>query len=163
LNSWPIDKPPPNWDEFAYFKNSTSQTYNGIGWNIDGTIRNTGKYATHYIGDRAEAVIRSADSQPWLLYLSTPNAHGPYVTEPRYASADVGPFESNPAVQETDLSDKPLYVRESHFRNGARDRQNQLRTLLSVDDLVERVFSVLADTDQLNNTLAILMSDNGRM
>ena len=52
LNSWPIDTPPPNWDEFAYFKNSNLAAYNGQDWNVDGTVTNTGKYATHYMGDR---------------------------------------------------------------------------------------------------------------
>ena len=43
LNSWPIDTPPPNWDEFAYFKNSNLAAYNGQDWNVDGTVTSTGK------------------------------------------------------------------------------------------------------------------------
>ena len=163
LNSWPLDAPPPNWDEFAYFKNSNLAAYNGQDWNVDGTVTNTGKYATHYMGDRAEALIRSSSAQPWLLYLATPNPHGPFVAEAQYARADVGPFESNPAIEETDRSDKPLFVRNSSFTNGADVAKKQLRTLLSVDDLVQRVFVALRDTAHLNNTLALFISDNGRL
>jgi arylsulfatase A-like enzyme len=162
LNSWSLTRPPSNWDEFAYFKNSNLDTYNGRGWNIDGVIRDTGKYATHYIGDRAEAIIRGT-TNPWLLYLSTPNPHGPFIAEPQYATANVGPFVPNPAIEETDLSDKPEYVRNSNFSAGEKVRKQQLRTLLSVDDLVNRVFSVLQQTGELGNTLAFFISDNGRM
>jgi arylsulfatase A-like enzyme len=163
LNSWPIDKPPPYWDEFAYFKNSNSDAYNGRGWNVDGTITNTDDYATHYIGERAEAVIRSSTAQPWLLYLATPNPHGPFVAEERYDKTNVGQFWSNPAIEETDLSDKPLYVQKSSFVNGDGVRRKQLQTLFSVDDMVQRVFATLQDTAQLDNTLAIFISDNGRL
>jgi arylsulfatase A-like enzyme len=162
LNSWPIDRPPAHWDEFAYFKNSTADTYVGKGWNIDGTIGNTGSYATDYIGARAVSVIRNVAS-PWLLYLSTPNPHGPWTTEPEYSKAAVGPWDGNPAVFEEDLSDKPPYVQQSStsFTAGSRQRKKQLRTLYSVDDMVQRVFSALQDAGQLDNTLAIFVSDNG--
>ncbi len=163
LNSWPIDDPPLFWDEFAYFKNSTESAYEGQDWNIDGTIADTGRYATRYIGDRAEAVIRSESNEPWFLYLAPPNPHGPFLAEPQYDKADVGPFESNPAVEETDLSDKPHFVQQSSFSSGSRIRRKQLQTLLSVDDMVQQVFSSLEATGQLNNTLAFFISDNGRL
>jgi arylsulfatase A-like enzyme len=160
LNSWWIDRPPSNWDEFAYFKNSNAQTYAGEGWNIDGTITNTGKYATQYIADRAVRVIQSA-TRPWFLYLATPNPHGPYTAEPQYSSASVPPWTPNPAVGEADVSDKPPYVQSSSFSGGAKRRKAQLRTLMSVDDMVERVMSALEGSGQLTNTLAIFLSDNG--
>ncbi len=162
LNSWWLDRPPSHWDEFAYFKNSNATTYAGGDWNIDGTIGNTGSYATRYIADRAIGVIQN-QPDPWFLYLSTPNAHGPFSAEPQYASAAVPAFDGNPAVRETDLRDKPPYVQSSTFSAAAGERQRraQLRTLMSVDDMVERVFSSLQAAGELDNTIALFVSDNG--
>jgi arylsulfatase A-like enzyme len=40
-------------------------------------------------------------------------------------------------------------------------RRAQLRTLLSVDDMVDSVFEHLEESGELDNTLAIFLSDNG--
>lgn len=55
-------------------------------------------------------------------------------------SADVGPWEGNSAGFEEDSSDKPPYVQEENggFEGGSDGRTAQLRTLMSVDDLVDR-------------------------
>jgi arylsulfatase A-like enzyme len=162
LNTWPVATTPPYWDRFAFFQNSTSETYVGDDWNVQGTVRSVGEYATGYMATRAEQFIRNS-SQPWFLYLSTPNPHGPWTTEPEYADVDVGGWDGNPAVSEKDKSDKPPYVQQSShtLEQGARLRRKQLRTLYSVDDMIERVFSVMEETGQLDNTLAIFLSDNG--
>jgi arylsulfatase A-like enzyme len=163
LNTWPLEQPPRNWDEFAYFTNSTSSTYEGRGWNINGTIRDTRSYATDYIGSRAASVISDPAKNPWFLYLSTPNPHGPSVAEPEYERAPVGQWDGNPGVFESDLSDKPPYVQASttSFSTGSRRRTKQLRSLYSVDDMVQTVFTALRDTGQLRNTIAVFISDNG--
>src|SRR5206468_7642178 len=40
-------------------------------------------------------------------------------------------------------------------------RTNQLRTLMSVDDMVDRVFQTLEATGEAADTLAVFVSDNG--
>ncbi|MBW3562726.1 MAG: sulfatase-like hydrolase/transferase, partial [Actinobacteria bacterium] len=40
-------------------------------------------------------------------------------------------------------------------------RLDQLRTLLSVDDLVERIFRTLERQGELDDTIAFFLSDNG--
>lgn len=69
-------------------------------------------------------------------------------------------------IFERDLEDKPPYI-----RNKAREtlesaryrRAQQLRTLMSVDDMVDRVMNKLDETGQLDNTLVLFVSDNGYM
>lgn len=164
LNTWPAETSPPHWNHFAFFSNTTAETYVGDRWNVQGTLTSVNQYATDYIGGRAESFIRDT-TQPWLLYLSTPNPHGPWTAEAEYENAPVGTWEGNPAVFETDKSDKPSYVQEAKhtFKQGKTLRRRQLRTLYSVDDMVERVFLALQDTGELDNTLAFFISDNGLM
>jgi arylsulfatase A-like enzyme len=75
------------------------------------------------------------------------------------------PWPCNPAVNE-DVSDKPGYVR---WRNVVANstiqqvRTEQLRTLLSVDDMVDRVLRTLQTHGERDNTLVIYLSDNGHM
>src|SRR6185437_14645553 len=72
-------------------------------------------------------------------------------------------WDGNPAVFEADRRDKPPYVRASHitFAEGASVRRQQLRTLISVDDMVDAIFRKLQARGEAQNTLAIFSSDNG--
>jgi len=64
---------------------------------------------------------------------------------------------------EADLSDKPSFIQEGVMSGAWAQfvRKKQLRSLWSVDDLVDRVMRSLADTGDLSRTLAIFTSDNG--
>jgi len=115
------------------------------------------------MGDNAVSFINSSKSVPWFLYLATPNPHPPFVAEPKYENASVPPWDGDPAVFETDKSDKPPWIQRHHatIRNGRIIRREQLQTLMSVDDMVDRVMQTVNDTGQLDNTLVIFISDNG--
>lgn len=60
-------------------------------------------------------------------------------------------------------ADKARYVRDNTFpeRCGQATYDGQLKTLLAVDEMVDRMMTGLRDTGQLDNTLVILTSDNG--
>ena len=67
------------------------------------------------------------------------------------------------------MSDKPSFIR-SIPRLGASGRwevnwlrRRQYRTLRSVDDMVGRVSAALQTRGSLQNTILVLMSDNGQM
>ena len=72
-------------------------------------------------------------------------------------------WAGNPAVFEQDRSDKPPSFSNIHFSlaQGRRVRKDQLRTLMSVDDMVGRIFDTLHRLGELRNTLAFYLSDNG--
>jgi arylsulfatase A-like enzyme len=97
--------------------------------------------------------------------LATFAPHKPRVAEPKYAEATFTPWPGNPAVNE-DVSDKPGYVR---WRPLVADsaiqqmRTEQLRTLMSVDDMIDRLLTTLQMQGELDNTLVIFLSDNGYM
>jgi arylsulfatase A-like enzyme len=62
-----------------------------------------------------------------------------------------------------DRSSKPDFIRNQNFSQAAGEstRDNMLRTLYSVDDMVDRIFQHLSDTGQLDNTLVIYTGDSG--
>jgi arylsulfatase A-like enzyme len=72
-------------------------------------------------------------------------------------------WRGNPATHERDRTDKPPWVRAQSYTlaQAQRVRRPQLRTLMSVDDMVDDVMSTLRDLDELSDTLVIFTSDNG--
>lgn len=166
LNGWDLSRDPPHFDEWAIFSYS-KYGYIGGKWNVDGSTRKVDTYSTTYLGRRAAAFIRKAkaDRRPWALFVSTAAPHPPYVPQKRYENEPVPPAPKLERKREGDVSDKPTWVKSfqvsmEHAR-GARTRQ--LRTLMSVDDLVERVFATVARAPGGDNTLSFYLSDNGHM
>jgi arylsulfatase A-like enzyme len=164
LNKWDISRAPPNFDEYEFY--SEGAPYLRGHWNLNGDLTSPGMYSTDFLQQRAEEFLRSSESgdeQPWFLYLATPAPHGPSVTEPQYRGVPVPSWSGNPAVREKDRSDKPRFVRRERedpaFTSHVRDRQ--LRTLMSVDDLVGGILGLLRELDEERRTLVIFTSDNG--
>lgn len=166
LNNWPVRKDPPYFDSWAVIpKVFGRRAYYDSEWNVNGRVKRVGTYATHFIqskGLRFLQTSESNDAQPWFLFLSLTAPHAEFTPEPIYENAPVPKWDGNPAVSESDRSDKPAYVRAFNetLKEGAAARRGQLRTLMSVDDLVEQVLGEL-DTLGEDNTLAIYLSDNG--
>lgn len=111
----------------------------------------------------AMGFVTRASDKPWLMILSTAAPHIPSVVRTADARSSVPVMRRTPAYAEADISDKPSFIQEgvtgdewAHFV-----RRKQLRSLWSVDDLVDRVMRSLADTGDLSRTLAIFTSDNG--
>lgn len=167
LNNWRIEDEPNHFDRFGFMQ-SHSQ-YSEINWNVDGKIDLVPDYSTDFVRDSAIEFLRSTereDARPWFLYLTPRAAHAPYTPEERYLDAPTPAWELSPAIEEDDLSDKPWYVkrfaRRSHYDNDEADaiRVAQLRTLMSVDDMVDELFQELDRLGE-DDTLAVFMSDNG--
>ncbi|MEV4510017.1 sulfatase-like hydrolase/transferase [Dactylosporangium sp. NPDC049525] len=162
FNAWDITQRPPNFDNWAL----TGGGYTGADFVVDG-VATKAAYSTTFIGGQVNRYVdryERDDATPWFIYAGFTAPHAPQVPEPRYANLSY-PWEGNPATRETDRSDKPAYVR--HFNRtqeqGAEERQGQLRTLRSVDDAIETIRRQLEARGELDNTLVILMSDNGKL
>jgi arylsulfatase A-like enzyme len=179
LNGWQVSNDPPNFDRWAIMKPDTGipgqRGYYGTDFNVDGTVGPINRYSTDFIADRAEEMLDdwndpTDDAKPFYLYVTPYAPHGPWTAEgghgnddDDYRFTDVGTWAGNPAVFETDEADKPTYVRnaDASFEEGASNREGQLRALLSVDDLVDDLFQKLSATGEIDNTLALFISDNG--
>jgi arylsulfatase A-like enzyme len=149
LNPWPSGTPP------SYFDRSmVGEAYS----------TNNG-YQTDVIGNFAEQSLNtweSSDATPWFLYLAPKAPHAPYTAQPKYATATVPPWNGPPSVFEPDRSDKPPWVRSTTDTpaDAHAVRIAQSRTLMSVDDMVDRIMRRL-DALGETNTLAVFISDNG--
>jgi arylsulfatase A-like enzyme len=162
LNRWPLRQPPPFFDRWAL---ANGGYYDQL-WQVDGRLRRVPTYSTGFIGDRALeylAEFERDDQRPWFAYLAPFAPHDPRVPEPRHATATFPALErvggGRPPV-----AGKPAYLagREpAGERAVAELRTGQLRTLLSVDGLVDRVMRRLRDSGELDDTLVFFLSDNG--
>jgi arylsulfatase A-like enzyme len=165
LNQWNLGTRPPFFDRYAV----ANAGYNNATWGVDGAVRQLQGYTTTIIGDKAieylNAFEAADDARPWFTYLATFAPHLPRTPEPQYANTTLAPSAGSPAVNEN-VADKPQYVR---WRPTASDaaiqqvRTEQLRTLKSVDDMVDRVLRHLQTRGELDNTLVLYTSDNGYM
>lgn len=160
---WDLDRPPPHFERWS-ITNGTG--FHGDEFAVDGVRRTVAEYSTAFIGRRALDYLdgfERDDDRPWFLYVAPQAPHSPYVAEDRYAATDVARWEPGPGVAEADRSDKPPFVRDYNFtaEKGAELRTAQLRTLLSVDDLMGAFEDRLATLDEDRDTLVVFTSDNG--
>ena len=180
INAWKSDghqlKPDPLfWDEFRFATSSACmypehpcpQTDRWRMYNVNGRIQIVETYPTEYIADRFTRFVE-AGGEPWFAYLCPPNPHAPFGIQDIYSDAPVGEWDGNPATREDtpdEKADKPAYIRDSTatLDQGQRIRQKQLRSLMSVDDMVGAVFEALETNGQIERTLAFLLSDNGML
>jgi arylsulfatase A-like enzyme len=162
LNGWPLSRRPPHFDRWALGGNP----YVDPRFNIDGSVGTAQGYSTTLMGTYAARFLRAFeanDDSPWLLYVAPKAPHHPWTPARRYRDHPLPAWQGNPAVFERDRSDKPPFVRKFDFTvsGGRKVRDGQLRALLTVDDMVGRIFTVLRELGEARNTLAIFTSDNG--
>ena len=162
LNGWRKD--PSYFDRWAIY--SPPPRYFGATFRIDGVVREVPGYSTTALGQLSLDILNDFEAQddsPWFMQVAPFAPHGPARPDTRYAFADVPERKQNPALREEDISDKPFYVQATPAKKWrVRDsRRQQLRTLMSVDDMVAGIFSRLEEMGEADNTLAIFMSDNG--
>jgi arylsulfatase A-like enzyme len=165
LNAFSLASDPPFFDDWAIFPQSTEDTYVGGSWNINGDKREVSEYSTDFLRRKALAFLDGGDA-PWLMFISTPAPHLPFLAEPEFENADVATWEGNDAVFENDLTDKPEHVRhpvkgKCDLACGRETKTGQYRTLMSVDRLVDDVMTRLQDRGEADNTIAFFLSDNG--
>ena len=168
-NGWPVSRDPPYFEKWAISSSGSDNRYRNGKWNVNGEARIVETYATEYVQQKAVRFLRQAevhDRKPWFLYLTPPAPHLPATAQRRYADRLYPAWEGNPAIREDGRRDKPPYVRRippTTFSRGREIRLKQLRSLESVDDLVQRVFRTLKRKRENRRTLAIFVSDNGFM
>ena len=162
---------PPGWDRWlAFFRVGYFNYKLTDGTNVwsYGPEPVDEQYSTDVLAAEAKAFISSATS-PFLLYFApfAPHKSGPFTADPapRHVDALAGaPYTAPPSVNEADVRDKPRFIRRRSFYavdDLTRLREEQLETLLAVDDAVAGILEALADAGKLENTLVVFTSDNG--
>jgi arylsulfatase A-like enzyme len=163
LNSWPFD--PPFFHDFAVFR-AREGGYKNAFFNINGAHRRVKRYSTDYIGARSVQLLRSFeadDRKPWFLYVAPFAPHAPYEPAKKFRRTRVPKFRRNPAMRESDRTDKPQWVQEKGPKRtkGRKVWTLQERMLLSVDRLVNRILTTLDELNERGPTMVFFLSDNG--
>lgn len=127
-------------------------------------------YLTDVIASKALQFLSdtSQSKQPFFMMLATPACHDPFTPAPQYRAA----FPNVTAPRDGSFNiagkDKHWLVRAAEWPLSSVSLtyidyafRNRWRTLLSVDDLVEKVVQQLLQMDVLNETYVFFSSDNG--
>jgi arylsulfatase A-like enzyme len=169
LNNWEEwTSHPPDFDQYAV------QLEGHKAWEgrrealVNGERVQVTEYTTRWIARLAgEFLARfevEQDERPWLMFVATRAPHLPAVPENRYERAAIPSYSPPPSIEE-DLSDKPWLEEFQEYdpERAAGRRARQLRSLRSVDDLVEGLLAQLEAAGELRNTLIMFTSDNGEL
>ena len=165
LTGWSSKKAPPDFDHYAL----TNGGYVNAKYNVDGKTK-TAAYTTDFMRDQTLDFLdnfEDRDSKPWFMYVAGQAPHDDsnenYPPAARHKKAAVPKFEPAPSRPEKDMSDKPKFLRNKK-RSAADSKEahdDQLRTLMSLDEMIDATFRRLESNGELQNTLVIFTSDNG--
>ena len=180
LNNYPDTETetyrPPGWDEWIGLLLDRRAELGFYTLNENGTIvnyrgREPDNYQTDVLAAKAVDFIRRAesnDAQPFFLYLAVSAPHLPPVPATRH-EGEFGHLEvpKPSSFNEDDVSDKPGYVQRTRqltteqIEDIDEEYTDRQRTMLAVDEAIERLVQTLQDTGELANTYIIFTSDNG--
>lgn len=167
-----VEHVPPGWDYwFALERNSKYYNYT---LSVNGKAQRHGQnYSEDYLTDvlanvSIDFLQYKSNYRPFFMMVSTPAPHSPWTAAPQYE----GQFTNVKAPRDPNFNvhgkDKHWLIRQAktpmanssveYLDNAYRMRW---RTLLSVDDLVEKVVKKLEVRGELENTYIIFTSDNG--
>jgi len=167
LNGWVSDRrayKPEGWDEWSPFVGPPN--YYNYDLLENGVKVRYGEaeidYSTDVLGQKAVDFIQKT-KHPFFLYFAPYTAHSPFIPAPRHLQADVGQIVRGKNFNEEDIADKPEWMRNLPKRDEklmGDMLKSQYRMLLSLDEWVEKIVSVLQEKSLLENTIIIYISDN---
>jgi N-acetylglucosamine-6-sulfatase len=163
---------PPGWDKWvAYAGSRRKSIYYDYWLSVNGSKKKRGTepsdYSTDVYANYAARFIRRSED-PFFLLLAPSAPHKPARPAARHEDAVRKlPRHRPPSFDETDVSDKPEWLQNvaplSIEKRKAlkRTQRNQYRSLLAVDEAVDRLLDVLEEQNELGRTMVIFTSDNG--
>ena len=170
LNSWDGSER-PEYDYWVSFWGGTIPSYYDPDLNINGDWSKHSGYITYLLKDYANEFLDQAASQrkPFLLIFSPNAPHAPFTP----AEEDKGLYQDLPPhrpenYNEADILDKPLSIAnkplltEEDMVTIDNIRRRQILTLTSLDRSIKEVIDKLEATGEMDNTVVIFISDNGK-
>jgi N-acetylglucosamine-6-sulfatase len=146
-----------DWSSFRYTLGSSDQL------SSLGSIVNSQQYTTYYERDKILEFLGSQPgSQPFFIFWSPSAPHARATPAPEDTNLFSQYTYRGRGYGETDLRDKPSWVRTNNNEQGSDDLvRRQLRSLQSVDRSFAAVVDKIRSLGKLDNTLIVYTSDNG--
>jgi len=153
------------------YLNGKPRGYKPEGWDAFEGGGNTGAYPTDHLALKASEFVRGMKRtrDPFFMYLATKGPHAPAEPAPRHSNAFPGARAPRPpSFNEQDISDKPTWIREMDLLGSKQIEgidelyRNRLRSMLAIDEMIERLVESLEYSGKLENTYIFFTSDNGR-
>jgi N-acetylglucosamine-6-sulfatase len=170
LNSWKGEAR-PEFDYWVAFARGESRYYNPR-LNINGEwLRHQDQYITYALGDYAIEFIEQAakKNKPFVLVFAPNAPHDPATPAEEDSNKLLDlPLHRPPSFNEEDISDKPAWLAtdppltEEEIASTDEFRRNQILTLFSLDRTINQIVNTMRDSNELDNTLIIFLSDNGK-
>jgi N-acetylglucosamine-6-sulfatase len=178
LNGYPIglDRTyvPQGWDE--WYSPGRGKPYEGLNYtlNVNGTLVPYGANPEEYLLDvlslQMETLLHDAaqSGKPFFIFMAPFQPHEPAIPAARHA--DLFPDLQAPRTEsfnEADVGDKPGSIRYDPPLTAEQIAdldllfRRRVQSMQSVDEMIARLFDVLQETSQLDNTYIIFTSDNG--
>ncbi|QDV26549.1 sulfatase family protein [Aureliella helgolandensis] len=176
------DAPRAGFDHWVSFPGQG--VYNNPTLNINGQREEFAGYTTDVLTDQALNWLehRSAQSAPFMMYLSYKAVHYPFQPAPRhdqrYAGKNID-YPDTMANTERNYRTQPRWVLDrrfsihgvDHMQTGPFDQDpvpdfdelyhNYCETVHGLDENIGRVLNALEENGQLENTFVFYMGDNG--
>lgn len=158
-----FSSPPPGFDDYTTIMGT--KAYNDYTVLDDGVKRAETRYITTFQGEKSRELLFETevdDAQPWHLNLSfiAPHMHG------NMADPDNPPVEVSGRCyypSEADRTDKPPFVQNMYVKESVSNWicNRSVQALASVDRQVGLILDQLRLSGELDNTIVLLVSDNG--
>ena len=175
---------PPGWSEWRGSVDPSTYRYTGYTLNEEGTLSTYAGYQTDVYAAKAVNVIerRAPLARPFFLSVAFLAPHSGAPADPDDPGAGIvtpspaprhrdafssEPLPTPPSFNEADVSDKPAGISGRVLLPPARiaaireNYQQELESLLAVDQAVARIIGALRESGELANTFVIFTSDNG--
>jgi N-acetylglucosamine-6-sulfatase len=159
---------PPGWDGFHATEGSPLYYGYRIWNNGDPTPQTYGPGASAYSTDVLAGIATTEIAQapvdkPIFGWIAVNAAHVPMTPPNRYRSAPCDALQPwrTANTWESDVSDKPAYIRDLPPGHGGFSLVRLCRPLLALDDAFAKIRDALLAAGRLDNTIFILSGDNG--
>jgi N-acetylglucosamine-6-sulfatase len=154
---------PPGWDHWRSYLSPFSA-------NVDGRTVFFIQHYTDWLSLQATTFVENQrnSSEPFFMEIAPWDTHEPLWIPPRHEDTYLQEQAPRPpSFDETDVSDKPRWVRDdppiTDRQAASFDQQQVLRmqSALTLEDLCRNLIEALRRTDELDSTYLIFTSDNG--
>lgn len=170
LNSWKGDAR-PEYDFWVSFWGGTMKSYYDPDLNVNGTWSKHTGYSTYLFRDYGLEFLDQAgqQSKPFLLVYAPNAPHAPFTPaeEDTGLLTDLAPYRPA-SFNEADIEDKPASISnmapltEKDITSIDNTRRRQILTLMALDRTIPDIINKLKETGELDNTVIIFISDNGK-